>query len=103
MNRLGRTILFAFCFMLAHIAAPAQKTKAERVSAQQLWSGMKNELTGPNAQEYFDGNFKGALVPGGAGSLAADRHSTVRRTQRTTPCIGACDVGPHYRGSDSNV
>jgi len=69
MNRLGRTILFAFCFMLAHIAAPAQKTKAERVSAQQLWSGMKNELTGPNAQEYFDGNFKGALVPGGAGGV----------------------------------
>jgi hypothetical protein len=70
MNRLGRAILFAFCFMLAHIAAPAQKTKAEPVTAQQLWSNIKKELTGPNAQENFDGSFKGALVPGGAGGVS---------------------------------
>jgi hypothetical protein len=70
MNRLGRTILFAFCFMLAHIAAPAQKTKAEPVTAQQLWSNIKKELTGPNAQESFDDSFKGALVPGSAGGVS---------------------------------
>jgi len=57
-------------FMLAHIAMPAQKTKAEPVTAQQLWSSIKTELTGPNAQEYFDGNFKAALVPGGAGGVS---------------------------------
>ncbi|MCU1272656.1 MAG: hypothetical protein JWO48_87 [Bryobacterales bacterium] len=64
-----RAMFFALGFMLAHGAEPAQKTKAEPVTVQQLWSYIKRELTGPDAQEYFDSSFKGAMVPGGAGGL----------------------------------
>jgi hypothetical protein len=69
MHTSRRVILFTLGFMLAHVAAPAQTTKPEPVTAQQLWSSIKGELTGPDAQQYFDSSFKGALVPGGAGGL----------------------------------
>ena len=69
MHSSGRAILFALGFMLAHIATPAQKTKTEPVTAQQLWSSIKSGLTAPDGQEYFDSSFKGALVPGGASGL----------------------------------
>src|SRR5204862_8100715 len=64
-----RVILFTLGCMLAHVAVPAQKTKPDPVTPQQLWSSIKGELTGPDAQEYFDSGFKGARVPGGAGGF----------------------------------
>ena len=64
-----RVILFTLSLILAHVAAPAQKTKAEPVTAQQLWSTIKRALTETDGQEYFDNSFKGAMVPGGAGGL----------------------------------
>lgn len=64
-----RVISFILGLMLAHVAAPAQKTKAEPVTVQQLWSTIKRALTDTDGQEYFDNSFKGAMVPGGAGGL----------------------------------
>jgi tetratricopeptide (TPR) repeat protein len=34
-----------------------------------LWMNLKQELTGPNGEQYFNTNMKGAEVPGGAGGI----------------------------------
>ena len=69
MYRSKRAILLALGFMLAHMAAPAEKRKAEPITAQQLWSTIKSGLTASDWQEYFDNSFRGALVPGRAGGV----------------------------------
>jgi hypothetical protein len=69
MNSSRCAILFALGFMLAHIAAPAQKKKTEPITAQQLWSTIKSALTNADGQEYFDNSLAGRL--GSAASIPA--------------------------------
>ena len=54
---------------LLAVSFAGQWPKPETITAKQLWMQIKSNLIGPGGQQYFDENFKSAMVPGGAGGV----------------------------------
>jgi hypothetical protein len=56
-----------------------------------LWVNIKRELSGPNGQQYFDTNLKGAAIPGGVEGIQKFKATVVSTTtdklKRTTSIV----------------
>jgi hypothetical protein len=55
--------------LLAPVATSAQTQKPPRANSREFWKIIKDALTAPDGQDYFENNLKGAMVPGGADGL----------------------------------
>ena len=55
--------------LLAPASTFAQTRKSPPPDSRELWAIIKNALTAPAGQDYFENNLKGAMVPGGAGGV----------------------------------
>ncbi len=65
-------------------AAQAEQEKKSNPSLA-LWKTLKNELTSPNGQQFFEANMKGAKVPGGAEGVQRFRGTLVAAKPATRP------------------
>jgi hypothetical protein len=52
-----------------------------------LWVKIKQELSGPNGQQYFEGTLKGAAIPGGAGGVQKFKATVVSTAPEKKPTM----------------
>jgi hypothetical protein len=55
--------------LVLSVATSAQTRKPPPANSREFWKIIKDALTAPDGQDYFENNLKGAMVPGGAGGL----------------------------------
>src|SRR5579864_9224143 len=55
--------------LLLPAATSAQTRRPPPTNSREFWKIIKDALTAPDGQEYFENSFKGAMVPGGAGGV----------------------------------
>lgn len=76
-----RFFLATILISAAILSSSAQSTNPNRDPATALWLSIKEQLTGPDAQSWFDKNLKDAKLPVLFGKLAsatpADRPNTL--------------------------
>ena len=78
-------ILAKCAVFLAVVSAPAQEVRRDMAPDRALWLDVKRALTDKNGSDYFEHNFKGALVPGGVNGALMFKATVVSAKWDATP------------------
>ena len=73
--------------LFAPVATFAQTHEPSPANSREFWKIIKNALTAPDGQDYFENSFKGAMVPGGADGLQRLTATLVSAEPAAQPAI----------------
>jgi len=65
----GVPLILMFVFLTQFIVCQGQQTPPGYEEQSRLWLSLKEQLLGPNGEQYFEQVLKDALIPGGLNGL----------------------------------